>query len=292
VQQVKVIGYSSSIGSIIIWATLPFLIKSGLVHLTVLQFLTARFLIASLILVKYIPSIWRKFGEISKASWLKIFLVSSSIYFLQANVLKTVPASIYVVLHSLTPVLTIFLLGIRLKFFAWVCILLCLISSIVFVVDGKWVAGSVSILTIGAMIGGMICWSYYTLFICELQRVFNDFEIAQIMSITGLFSSLALWLLIDHSIPQKMSFMSIMYPLSLGLIVPVGYYLFSLSLRSTPVFAVTSQYFEPIFSVAFSCLLLKETLTMLQLFAALGCIFFAAMIERISKSNHGKSVEI
>ncbi|MBN3855656.1 DMT family transporter [Paraburkholderia sp. Ac-20340] len=278
------LAYVAAIVSVLIWAILPYLIKSSLHTIPLFPFLIFRFSVSTLILSHCIRSIYRKAHRLNLTIWLKIALTSTLIYVLQALALEDIPASVYVVFFSATPVLTIVLLRLPMARRAWAATGVCVVALCAFIWSGRESTGQIPLLGAMSMLGGMVCWAYYTVFIHRIQKEFSDIEVAQIMNLFGLASSVFLWIILDReitAIPRT----AIVFPVTLGIVVPFGYALFSFALRHTPIFAVTSQYLEPIASISISCLLLGEALNPIQIFSATLCIGSALVVDRYSEAQ-------
>ncbi|PHV13234.1 DMT family transporter [Chitinimonas sp. BJB300] len=275
-----------AIVAVAVWAILPILIKHSAFDSNIALFLVVRFTLSTLLLASIMSSIVRKLAALRPIEWLAFLLLNGVIYFLQTLALQAMPATLYIVVFSLTPILCLVTLRIRLNVWGWLCVGITLLSCIWFAQSGHKTGGgsNLSWMAMLAMLGGMVSWALYSAFIIRFQTTFSDIEIAGLSSLFGLMAAFPVWALAGFS-TAGISLPSLGGAALVGLIVPIGYYTYSFALRKTPVFAVTSQYFEPILALGVAVALTAETITAQQAVAALICISAAALAERAGKQH-------
>ncbi|MGQ5524299.1 DMT family transporter [Chitinimonas sp. PSY-7] len=274
-----------AIVAVAVWAVMPILVKHAAFESNISLFLVVRFTLSTILLAAVMGGIVRKLSAQKPIEWLAFLLLNGVIYFLQTIALQALPATLYIVVFSLTPILCLITLRIRLNSWGWLCVGITLVSCIWFAQSGKHdTSSSLSWTAMLAMLGGMVSWAIYSAFIIRFQTTFSDVEIAGLSSVFGLMAALPIWAFSGFS-TAGVSGLHLGGAALIGLIVPIGYYAYSYALRKTPVFAVTSQYFEPILALVVAVALTSETITPQQAVAALICIAAAVMAERVGKQH-------
>lgn len=274
------LSHCAAIVAVFVWAVLPVLIKSAAFDSNISLFLFVRFVVSTILLGFVLPSVLKKFSSLRPVEWIGFLLINGGIYFLQTLALQSLPASLYIVFFSLTPVLCLFALRIRLHSKAWAWIAVTILACLWFSLSGKENASKfVSFVTILAMAGSMIGWALYSAYIIRFQSAFDDLEISGLSSIFGLLASFPVWAINGFSFSGVNS-SNLTGAVMIGIIVPIGYAAYSFSLRRTPVFAVTSQYAEPIIALLIAIVVMAESISIWQAFAAIICIVAATCADR------------
>jgi drug/metabolite transporter (DMT)-like permease len=279
------LAHCLAIIAVAVWAVLPILIKHFAFESNIAFFLVLRFMVSSVLLSLILGGILRKIKTFYPIEWLFFLLLNGFIYFLQTFALQALPATIYIVVFSLTPILCLFTMRIRLNKNAWLYIVVTLASCTWFALSGqKDDVGNIGWLSVFSMLCGMVGWAIYSAFINRFQSSFNDIEIAGLSSISGLLAALPLWAFSSFS-TAGMNSQNIAGTVLIGLIVPIGYFAYSYAIRKATVFAVTSQYFEPIIALAITVVFTAETINLQQAVAAFICIAAAIQAERTGKQR-------
>lgn len=262
-----IFAFLAGFGAIVIWALLPVLVKSIVNHVDVSFFLMQRFLFSTLILSWVIPRIVIKLKFLSKKKLLYFIITLGGNFYLQTWALSQVPASWYVIIIALNPILTLILLRYRLTASTWGGIILALAGTYLFSIAQHGYLFAITPLAMIALLGGMSTWSFYTVLVKDFHSVYSDLELTALSSIVSLAACLLIWTI--SGFPTDGAVLRYLpETLLISLIVPVAYFLYSYGIRKLPVVTVNAQYLEPILSLIFAALILHECLTSMQYLAS------------------------
>lgn len=271
--------------AVAVWSVLPLLIKHTAFDANIALFLLLRFTMSTLLLSPVLPALWRKLPALSPMLWLGFLLLNAMNYFVQTLALQLLPATLYIVAFALTPILCLLALRIRLRLQAWLWTAVTLLACLWFVLaGGPTHHGELSVTAMLAMLGSMLSWALYSAYIQHFQALFRDVEIAGLGSVFGLLAALPVWLAGGLSLAGA-SAPGVAGAVLIGAIVPLGYAAYSYALRTAPVFAVTSQYLEPVLALLLVVALTTETLSQQQGLAALLCFSAAMLADRAGRQH-------
>lgn len=261
--------------AVLIWAAIPALVKTGSTGSNLSLLLMLRFLIASFLFLPIARSIWRKLNKPDLKILFAMSVVLGANFFFQGIAMQNLPASWYVVIFSLNPVLA--LIGVKTKMTSKILIniFLMLLGTVLFI-DFKQVANSHLSLSFAYVFVGMLTWVSYTLLLTKIQKKFTDYEVTGLTQQLALISCFVIWLLCGH--PTDLIAGQIPSIISLGVLTPLAYFLFSYCLRRNPAFGILSQYLEPVFGVLIGYLFLNESLSYVQIIGALLIVWRSAKI--------------
>ncbi|NJL25241.1 MAG: DMT family transporter [Calothrix sp. SM1_5_4] len=200
---------------------------------------------------------------------------------LQAYAIHEIPATWYIAIFSLSPLLTLFFLRVRLNRPSVLGIGIALMGTILFVAFSAEFR-SISFRGILALFGGMVTWALYVPSAKTFQEVFCDRQVTAITSLLSLISVSILW--ICNGVPVvPFSAQSFLVIAVAGGLVPLAYWAFLFSVRAVPVFGITSQYLEPVIGFAFAVVILGESLTFMQLIGGAVTFSGVALIQARSR---------
>ncbi|MGZ3772560.1 MAG: DMT family transporter [Pseudobdellovibrionaceae bacterium] len=254
--------YLAAISSVLIWSIAPVIMKFGLSSMELPFLLIIRFTVSSLVFLPLIGNVFRKAHRLSLWKWAIFFGIISVIYYLQMAALKSFPVSWYLIVFALNPLLT--LVFNKTKFSKRLFI------SLGFAIFGSTLFLKVSELKVSIplegwiyMIGGMFAWVAYTVLLPKLQQVYDDVEITALTSFVGFIAAIFIFAAsgknhFNFNMPGTVS------SISLGILFPLAYYLFSVAIRHKPTFGIVCQYLEPVFGIAIAVIVLGENLQWIQ----------------------------
>lgn len=262
--------------AVFLWAAIPALVKTGTTEENLTLLLVIRFLISSVVFLPLLKTVLLKVPQIPTKTLLLLAAVLGANYYFQGLAMHLVPASWYVVIFSLNPILALLLLKVRLNTRKWTGILLAFTGTLLFTVgqmsSAPWLA--LVFITIG-----MLTWVLYTQIIQKFQSVYSDVESSAITQFVSLAACLLIWF--SHGIPtQSLEPHQWSSLIVLGLTTPLAYYCFSYCLRKTPAFGIVSQYLEPVFGILIGVLFFHESLTLLQLIGASAITLGSLQVEK------------
>ncbi|HVV67710.1 MAG TPA: DMT family transporter [Patescibacteria group bacterium] len=275
---------SATFGAIIIWASLPTLVKLIVTQVNVSFFLVQRFFISFLILCWLTPRIIKKLKLVDSKILTGFMIALGANFYLQTYALSQVPAGWYVMIFALNPILTLLLLRHNITLTTWVGIALAVMGTYLFSIAQQGYLSTISPLSIAALLGGMFTWSIYSVLVKKLHAIYSDTELTGLSSLVALITSLLIWSI--SGFPVDAGFIKYLpVTLIIGLIVPVAYFLYSYGMRKLPVITVNAQYIEPIFSLFFASLILHENLNRNQYLASLIVIAGTILSSEIFKAK-------
>lgn len=258
--------YASAFAAVLIWSFAPAIMKMSLSHMDLTSLLLTRFIVSSFIFIPTLKSVITKINDLNLKNWLIFCTIVSVIYFLQMAALKNFPVSWYLIIFSLNPILSLIFMKIDFNRKVLISIAIAILGTALFL-DFKDLTLQISLTSWLLMIGGMLAWVGYSSFLPVMQKSYSDSEITALTSFVGLLSTGTVWLINGFS-PLSFDKVGIISSISLGVLFPLAYFLFSLVIRHKPVFGIVSQYLEPVFGIAIAYCFLGETLQWSQLLGA------------------------
>lgn len=262
--------------AVFLWAAIPALVKTGTNENNLTLLLVIRFLISSVVFLPLLKTVLQRLPQIPIKTLLLLTIVLGANYYFQGLAMHLVPASWYVVVFSLNPILALLLLKVPLNTRKWSGIILAFLGTLLFTVgqmsSAPWQA--LVFITIG-----MLTWVLYTQIIQKFQSIYNDVESSAITQLVSLGACTVLWL--AHGTPaQSLEPQQWTSLIILGLTTPLAYYCFSYCLRKTPAFGIVSQYLEPVFGVLIGIIFFHESLTLLQVLGASAITLGSLQVEK------------
>jgi drug/metabolite transporter (DMT)-like permease len=271
-------------GAIMIWASLPVLVKLIVTQVDVSFFLVQRFIISFLLLSWLTPRIIKKIRFLDRKKILWFIIALGSNFYLQTFALSQVPAGWYVIVFALNPILTLLLLRHNITGTTWAGIALALTGTYLFSIAQPGYLSTVNLVSIVALLGGMFSWSIYTVLVKNLHAIYSDTELTGLSSLVALLASLFIWSL--HGFPVSGGFIKYLpETVAIGLIVPAAYFLYSYGMRKLPVITINAQYLEPIFSLFFASIILHENLNNAQYLASIIVIAGTVLSSELFKTK-------
>jgi drug/metabolite transporter (DMT)-like permease len=262
--------------AVFLWAAIPALVKTGTTQDNLSFLLVMRFLISSLIFLPFLKKVCSKLFQIPKKQLAILAVILGANYYFQGLAMHLVPASWYVVIFSLNPIIAILLLKIPLTSRKWIGFSLAFIGTLLFTIGQMESAPWLALIYITI---GMLTWVLYTQTIQKFQTVFNDIESSAVTQFFSLIACAMIWF--GHGLPTEELGAAQWTSLAvLGLTTPLAYYCFSFCLRKTPAFGVISQYLEPVFGVLIGVLFFHETLAWPQILGASAIVFGSLQVEK------------
>lgn len=276
------LAISAIFGAIIIWASLPILVKLIVSQIDVSFFLAQRFLISFLVLSWLTPKITKKLKFTDSKIILGFIIATGANFYLQTYALSQVPAGWYVMIFALNPILTLLLLKHNLTGTTLLGIALAITGTYLFSTAQQGYLSTISPIAIAALLGGMLTWSIYTVLVKKLQIIYSDIELTGLSSLVALIASLLIWSI--RGFPVTDGFIKYLpETILIGLIVPAAYFLYSYGMRKLPIFTVNSQYLEPIFSLFLASFILHESLNRNQYLSSIIVIAGTILSSKIFK---------
>ena len=266
--------------AVFIWAVIPCLVKGGVENTSISFFLFLRFAIASIILIYWIPGVLKRFTKVNLLLWVSLLTDLGANYYFQTIAMKSFPVSWYIVIFSLNPILSLFLLRIRFTKTLIAAILISLFGTALF--DTQQMEPlSVSFSEVASLIIGMLTWVFYTFLIKKFQIIYNDLEVTTLTNVTSLAAITLIWSFSGFSY-ETPSAATISAASILGIGTVLAFAFYSFAMRRTPVFGVMCQYLEPIFGVAAAYFVFHESLSFIQI---LGAALIIVAMSRVSISE-------
>lgn len=263
--------------AVFLWAAIPALVKSGTTPENLTFLLVLRFVCASLIFLPFVLKIIKKSSEVSIYKWLTLGLILGVNYYFQGLAMHMVPASWYVVIFSLNPIIAIFLLRIPLDKNKILGFSAAAIGTLTFIFND--VDTNVPVLALVYITLGMMAWVLYTQQIRNFQKVYSDLETSALTQFISLLACLVLWM--GEGLPiQSLKSEQGLSILVLGLTTPLAYFCFSYCMRYTPAFGLISQYLEPVFGIVIGILFFQEKIGFVQMVGAAAIVWGAARAEK------------
>lgn len=269
----------AGVGAVFLWSAIPALVKLGSLNQDISFLIVLRFAVSTLIFIPLLP---RVFAKCRFISWKMLLLLATTLacnFFFQGLAMKELPASWYIVIFSLNPILVLVAFGVRLNLRLMVWTTIPLLGTFLFIEGGGgW---QFSALAMIYLVFGMLTWVLYTILLKKIQVHINDLEITALTQVAALVGSIVIWLArsAPHQILSREDLFSIVV---LGISTPLAYFGFSYCLRRTPVFGIVSQYLEPVFGVIIGVLAFHESLNLAQGLGALAIVWGTSQLSRHS----------
>jgi drug/metabolite transporter (DMT)-like permease len=268
----------AGIFAVVLWAAIPSLVKISSDNLPISLLVLFRFGISMLAFVWFVPGLVPKIKLVEKKYLVGLFFVLGMNYFFQSVAMHRLPASWYIVIFALNPILALICLRLRMSTTKWICIFVAAIGSLLFI-QAKEVDVLFEPLTFVSLVIGMLTWVGYTVLISGFQKHFSDFEVTSLTHIVSFLAALTIWL--GSGMPwQTPNTGDLAAVIILGLVTPFAYYFFAYCLRRNPTFGVVSQYLEPVVGVLLGVILFKESLSWIQIAGASTIIASMSIAEK------------
>lgn len=258
------LGIFAGIIAVLIWGLTPVLTKLGIAGISPINFLIIRYGLSTALLIPILKTVKRQIFTNDKRVLLFFFAIAIHLSSFTYS-LKNLPVSWYILLFSLSPIASLFFIKAKLTPRSILYIVVGAAGALCFLSD-KFLA-NFHFKSFVALLISISSWIYITVQIKWLQNSFSDKQITSIGNLATFLTSVPIWLASGANIPELSSKNWIVIA-SLAVIVPLGFYLFSLAIRIFPVFGITSQYLELVFGLLFSHLIFQEPLTPIHLFGA------------------------
>jgi O-acetylserine/cysteine efflux transporter len=273
----------AGIVAIVFWAALPVLVKVGLAEIGIPLLLLGRFVIGAIPALPFLSRLLRKGRQIQATDWLWLGVVLGANYYLQARAVAELPASFYIVVFALNPMLSLLVIGTRMTPRILGPIALAAIGTLGFA-NGDSLTGRVAWPAMLFLVGGMLSWVFYTLLLTRLQKVYDDFDATLVTQLVSLTAVSAIWLGAGAPwTPLGLPTVGLLALLGIGSFL--AYLCFSFSLRHFRVFGVASQYLEPVIGLLLAWAVLGERISVQQWCST--AIIFAALIWLSRAGGHG-----
>lgn len=288
------LSYIAGIFAVCLWAILPALVKASLQEIPISVFLIYRFTISAALFAVFLPGLFKKVRKISGGLLLLLAFVLTATFAVQSLALKNLPASVYVVVFSINPLLTSILVGIRFSRLTILGFGLALGGVVAFVLSyGLSSLQASSIESWTFLFVGMLLWVFYSTLAKKLQNNLNDFEVMNLTNFLSFLGALIIW--VSSGVQtiglQQLSNTSIVAIALTSLGVPMAYYAYLFSMRRTLLFSQMSQYLEMVFGLLFAALILHEKVNFGGLLAS-AAILSSLFISHYATSVQQKSEEV
>lgn len=259
-------SYLAALFAVFIWGVFPALIKGTLELTSVEQLLTLRFGCSVLLFIFILPRLIKKIAHIPLPPLMGFILVGIVVFYSQTYALKEVPASWYIAIFTFVPILFLAIYREPLNGLGKLGSLFAIIGMSIFFMSLDH-AKAMNLWNILLIIISMLSWVAYSVAAKKLHAYLKDTELVALSSLVGFLASLILWYFQGFQ-GQSLSLSSLSLCVLAGVLLPAALVAYSYSLRLKPVFAMFSQYLEPIFGLIVAALLLGEYMHFLQYIAA------------------------
>lgn len=259
-------AYGAALFAVFIWGAFPVLIKSALQFASVEQLLTLRFLVSTLIFITFLPTTIKKIRQISFFQFTAFIIAVVVVFYSQTYALDEMPASWYVAVFAFVPIIFMLIYREPLSTMGFIGTALAIIGMLIFFISMRHEAG-INFWKIILLLISMLAWVGYSVVAKQLHRYLQDRELVALTSLVGLLSSISIWS--AHGFhAQNIPFSGLSLCVLAGVVLPLALVAYSFSLRFKPVFAVFSQYLEPVIGLIIAALFLGERMGVLQYTAA------------------------
>lgn len=248
--------------AVFIWAVIPCLVKTGTETLSIPLLIVLRFLVASSVMLYWLPGVIKKMFRVKGWLWLLLLLDLGANYYFQSIAMKQLPVSWYIVIFSLNPILSLFFLKVPFNKNLILSIALSMMGTLCFL---NWSEEKLLMnpLTLISLMIGMLTWVIYTLLVKKFQNVYNDIEITTLTNFNSLIAALIIWSMEGFKL-SSLSATSLIAVTILGVGTVLAYIFYSYCLRRLPAFGILSQYLEPVFGIGAGYIMYHETLSIVQ----------------------------
>jgi drug/metabolite transporter (DMT)-like permease len=263
--------------AVALWAAIPAFVKVGSTDESLSYLLVLRFLISSALFIPVLPKIWSKRRQITLSQYLLLSACLGANFYFQGLAMIRLPVSWYLIIFSLSPVLALPFMGVRVGRRTVFGVMLALLGTGMFI-DLSEVQSNYGVLPILFVVIGMITWVVYTLMARRLQKTHSSVEVTALTQFCAMTSCSALWII--HGVPTSILTTSNQLAiLALGILTPVAYFAFNACLRVLPKFGVVSQYLEPVFGIAIGIAFFHESISALQAVGSVLIVIGSAITE-------------
>lgn len=269
-------AYAAALLAVFIWGAFPTLVKDALKFASVEQLLTLRFLISTTLFLFILPRTLKKIRQVPFKNVAAFFLACITVLYSQTYVLEQVPASWYVSVFTFVPIIFLVVYRERLNLMGWFGSGLAILGMSLFFISMRHAAG-MSFWHLTLLIISMLGWVAYSVFAKKLHEHYKDREIVALTNFIGLLSSIFFWGLLGFQ-GEALGISGLVLSFLAGLVLPAALVAYSFSLRFKPIFAMFSQYLEPVIGLVVAALLLDERMHFLQYVAALTVIIGTLLV--------------
>ena len=231
--------------AMLLWASMPTLIKYGTDGLDVFEFITLRFGLPLLAIAPFAPGVLAKVRDVGWRRWLTLATAMQAHVVLQVYSLKhDMPASWHGLVFALGVPLTLVALKVRPNVTTTVSLAAAVIGIGLFV-DHQNLDNYPTEASILAIVGSMVAWVVLTVQMVHLQRRLNDGEVLVLFLLLMAPAVLAMAPFAAWRWPTPVAGAAIV---SLAAGVALGMVLFSFSVRHLRIFGVSIQHLKIIFA--------------------------------------------
>ncbi len=270
----------------LVWGLSPILAKIGLQNIDEVSFLLIRLGLSSLF---FLPFLYKAISKIRrlKISYVLMGIGTISIhYYFQVFALKAVPVSWYVFFYALCPVISLFVMRVHFSIRIFIICSLAILGTLIFV--DFFSASQVSSLSLTALFGSILTWSFFTWIIHNWQTELSDIEISATTNTLSFFV-FALIALTKGSINcNGWNTATVGSTISLALLLPSAFFAHSYALRKNMQLDLLGQYSEPVFGILGAFIFLGESLSSHQLAGAAMMACALLLLFAFSKAVRGR----
>jgi drug/metabolite transporter (DMT)-like permease len=253
----------SGLSAVFLWAITPVIFKFGLGSVPISYLLVLRFAISVLILAPAIPRLFRKRNQITLVDLIFLQLILAFAFYSMGTALSQLPASFYIMVFSLSPLLSLIAFRFRLSLSLLGPLALMGVGTLAFVTPTDF-HNQYSAVAIAWLSLGMVLWVGYTRLVAKFHQSCSDLEVTTITNLLCLTGCLTWWGFEGLPVaPLNLTTWAIV--ILFGLISPLAFFSYSLGVRKAPLITIAAQYLDPGFGVGGAWLLLGESITTLQI---------------------------
>ncbi|MDN5898259.1 MAG: DMT family transporter [Psychrobacter sp.] len=284
-------GYFAALLAVFIWGAFPTLLKETLVELKqVEQFLAIRFLFSTILLMPFLPKALSKLKQIDRFVVGAFIVTTVTVFYSQTYALNQVPASWYVAAFTFVPVIFLMLSKASLNYLEKLGSSTAMLGMLVFFSSLSYekqmqFSGFVLLMI------SILSWVAYSLLAKKLHSKLTDFELVALTCFIGLMASTLFWGVQGFQ-TEPLSIKGITLCVLTAMVVLVALMAYSFSLRVNPVFAVFSQYLEPVLGLMIAALFLRESMCFVQYLAASLIILGTFFIGFASRKKNAEAVSL
>lgn len=269
-------AFAAGVFAVLCWSCLPVAMKLGMKDLPLTYFLFLRFAISTAFCLSITRIDFKRCEGLPLSCWAILSAILAANFILQAFAIQEIPATWYIAIFSLSPLISLIGVRARLTSVSTLGIALAFVGTSVFSIFSDQLT-SLSWKGLLALLAGMITWALYVPAVRPFQDRFSDRQVMAITSCLSLLPVSFLWI-VQGAPVAPLSFHGYATVVALGFLVPLAYWSFLYSVRLAPVFGISIQYLEPVFGFAFAVFALGEALTHPQLLGGLAILAGIALI--------------
>ncbi len=248
--------------AVFIWAAAPVLFKLCSLEAPLAFVLVLRFSICCVVLLPSLRTLYHYRTQIPLKPALRMWFWTGINFYFAGTALTMLPASVYIIVYSLVPLLSLFVLRLPVTPLKWGLSIAAAVGCCL-LVESHPSAQEIPPLSLLFISTGMVGWVFFTKEFSKLQSHLPDFQLSTLTHLGMFVVSLVWWIVIGTPV-VKLSGAATVSIVLLGLSSPIAFFLFSYALRCNQVFAIVSQYCEPVFGILLASVLLREHFTSLQ----------------------------